>query len=69
MIRIELSLFLLMSAEFTQILRGETVYFQLTIVSAVAFITCGLYLLKSKRVKETFVQTLRKKYVKLTIEE
>ncbi|OIK11967.1 hypothetical protein BIV60_17075 [Bacillus sp. MUM 116] len=58
-----------MFLEFITILSGELIYFSDTITDFIWLIIWGIYLMRSQRVKETFVNTKRKKYVKITEEE
>ncbi|WML26254.1 DUF2569 family protein [Neobacillus sp. OS1-33] len=58
-----------LSLEYVIALSGEVVYFSRTIAAFIWLIIWGTYLVKSQRVKETFINTKRKKYVKITEEE
>ncbi|WHY75694.1 DUF2569 family protein [Neobacillus sp. WH10] len=63
------NVFIIMSLEFVTELSGKVVYFQETIISSVILIIWAIYLTRSQRVKETFIHSRRKKYVKITAEE
>ncbi|MBT2701589.1 DUF2569 domain-containing protein [Bacillus sp. ISL-40] len=64
-------LILVHSLEFSSVLVGNILYyFQYTLICLIWTIIWGLYLYRSERVKETFIQNIeRKKYVKITEEE
>ncbi|WP_042455608.1 DUF2569 family protein [Neobacillus dielmonensis] len=55
--------------EFVIALSGEIIYFVNPAIGLVLLIIWGTYLLRSQRVKETFIHSKRKKYVKITEEE
>ncbi|MFB3164707.1 DUF2569 family protein [Neobacillus sp. 179-J 1A1 HS] len=60
---------IIMSFDFISALSGAVVYFENTAGAVISLILWSAYLLNSQRVKETFVLTKRKKYIKISEEE
>lgn len=64
------SVLIILMFEFSIILDNEKEYFPFTFICLTWLIVWGIYLYRSKRVKETFIEQFKtKKYVKISVDE
>jgi hypothetical protein len=64
------SVLIILMLEFSLILNDKKEYFPYTLICLTWLIIWGIYLFRSKRVKETFIEQFKtKKYVKISVDE